>query len=179
MAGSAHRRDSCSCYLVGPDGVNTVRPRRRRACGELLSYDLRPLSATHHQHLPSWMPLATLLNCSLLIPSRVIHMPIESDNSKLSRRATPQCVTSPSAGRRPASRLFVVLTFAQPTAFTTGCGLVRHSVSSPGTTGSVFFVFGAGLRLCPTRGVAPLLPRHGAPQRSPLLVQGRQWLVVA
>ena len=39
----------------------------------------------------------------------------------------------------PASRLFVVLPFAQPTAFTAGCGLVRHSVSSPGTTGSVFW----------------------------------------
>ena len=27
---------------------------------------------------------------------------------------------------------------AKPTVFTAGCGLVRHSVSSPGTTGSVF-----------------------------------------
>ena len=77
----------------------------------------------------------------------------------------------------PDSRLFVVLPFAQPTAFTAGCGLVRRSVSSPGTTGSVFFC--AGLRLCPTRGVAPLLPRHGAPQGSPRLVQGRRWVVVA
>jgi len=32
-AGSAHRRDPCSCRLVGPDGANTVRPRPRRACG--------------------------------------------------------------------------------------------------------------------------------------------------
>ena len=39
----------------------------------------------------------------------------------------------------PASRRFVVLPFAQPTAFTVGCGLARRSVSSPGTTGSVFF----------------------------------------
>ena len=39
----------------------------------------------------------------------------------------------------PASRLFAVLPFAQPTAFTAGCGLVRRSVSSPGTTGSVFW----------------------------------------
>ena len=30
-AGSARRRDSCSCRLVGPHGVTTVRPRRRRA----------------------------------------------------------------------------------------------------------------------------------------------------
>ena len=50
----------------------------------------------------------------------------------------------------PASRLLVVLPFAQPTAFTAGCGLVRRSVSSPGTTGSA--VFGTGLRLSPTRG---------------------------
>ena len=61
----------------------------------------------------------------------------------------------------PASRLFVVLPFAQPTAFTAGCGLVLHSVSSPGTTGGVFF--GAELRLCPTCEVAPPLPRYGAP----------------
>ena len=47
------------------------------------------------------MFLATQLNCSSLIPSRVFHMPIGSDNSRLSGRATPQCVTSASAGRRP------------------------------------------------------------------------------
>ena len=80
----------------------------------------------------------------------------------------------PSVG--PDSRRLVVLPFAQPTAFTAGCGLVRRSVSSPGTTGSVF---GAGLRLSPTRGVAPLLPRHGATRGSPVLVRGRRWLVVA
>ena len=34
---------------------------------------------------------------------------------------------------------FCVLPFAQPTAFTAGCGLARRSVSSPGTTGSVFW----------------------------------------
>ena len=39
----------------------------------------------------------------------------------------------------PASRRFVVLPFAQPTAFTAGCGLVRLSVSSPGATRSVFW----------------------------------------
>ena len=68
---------------------------------ELLSYDLRPLLATHRLHLASWMPLATLLDCSSLIPSRVIHMPVGSDNSRRSRRVTPQGVTSSSAGRRP------------------------------------------------------------------------------
>ena len=39
----------------------------------------------------------------------------------------------------PANRRFVVLPFAQPTAFTAGCGLMRRSVSSPGTTGSVLW----------------------------------------
>ena len=52
------------------------------------------------------MPLATLLNCSSLITSRVIHMTIGRDNSRLSRRATPQSVTSPSAGRRPCQPTF-------------------------------------------------------------------------
>ena len=86
------------------------------------------------------MPSATLLNCSsLVIPSRVFHMPIGSDNSRMSRRATPQSVTSPSAGRRPCQPTFVVLPFAQPTPFTAGCGLARRSVSSPRTTGSVFW----------------------------------------
>ena len=92
-------------------------PRRSRRCQyrptataqslwKLLSYYLRPLLATHRLHLPSWMPLATLLNCSSLIPSRVVHMSIGSDNSRLSRRATPQCATSPSAGRRPCQPTF-------------------------------------------------------------------------
>ena len=76
----------------------------------ILSYGLRPLLATQRLHLPSWMPLATLLNCSSLIPSRVIHMPIGSDNSRLNRRATPQCVTSPSAGRRPSQPRFCCAT---------------------------------------------------------------------
>ena len=39
----------------------------------------------------------------------------------------------------PDNRLFVVLPFAQPTAFTSGCGLVGRSISSPGTTASVFW----------------------------------------
>ena len=37
----------------------------------------------------------------------------------------------------------------------------------------------AGLRLRPTRRVASTLPRHGASQGSPFLVQGRLWVVVA
>ena len=92
-------------------------PRRSRRCQyrptataqclwELLSYALRPFLATHRLHLPSWMPLATLLNCSALIPSHVIHMPIVSDNSRLSPRATPECVTSPSTGHRPCEPTF-------------------------------------------------------------------------
>ena len=123
------------------------------------------------------MPLATLLNCSSLIPSRVIYMPFGSDNSRLSRRATPQGVTSPSAGRRPCQP-----TFCRATLRTTNrlyrrmrIGAAQRKLSP--NHGERFF--GAGLRLCPTRGVTPLLPRHGASQGSPLLVQGRRWVVVA
>ena len=66
-------------------------------------------------------------------------------------------------------------TAKRPT-FTTGCALARHSLSSPGTTVN-FWV--AGLRLRPSRGMASPLPRHRAPQGSPLLIQGRRWVVVA
>ena len=58
----------------------------------------------------------------------------------MSRRATPRGVTSPSAGRRPCQPTFVVLPFAQPPAFTAGCGLARRGVNSPGSTGSVFLL---------------------------------------
>ena len=71
------------------------------------------------------MPLATLLNCSSLIPSRVIHRPFWSDNSRLSRRTTPQGATYYPSHNEPP--------------FTAGCGLVRRTVSSPGTTRSVFW----------------------------------------
>ena len=56
----------------------------------------------------------------------------------------------------------------KPTAFTAGCALARHGVSFPETTAFL----GTRLRLRPTRGVASPLPRHNAPQGSPLLVQG-------
>ena len=39
--------------------------------------------------------------------------------------------------------------------------------------------FGARPRLHPTRGVASPLPRYGASQGSPRLVQGRRWVMVA
>ena len=109
--GLTPRRESHGHGRVRPP-PQPLPPRRSRRCQyrptataqslrELLSYGLRPLKATHRLHLPSWMPLATMLNCSSLIPSRVIHMPIWSENGRLSRRVPPQCVTSPSAGRRP------------------------------------------------------------------------------
>ena len=65
---------------------------------------------------------------------------------------------------------------AKPTAFTAGCVLVRHSVSFSEQRRTSF---GPGLRLRPKRGVASPLSRHGAPQGSPLLIQGRRWVVVA
>ena len=78
-----------------------------QSLGELLSYDFfRLLLAARRLHLQSYMPLATLLNCSSLIPSRVVRMPTGSENSRLSRCARPQCVTSLSAGRRPCHPTF-------------------------------------------------------------------------
>ena len=96
------------------DDFSAPSGRFAQSLWELLSYGLCPLLATHRLHLRNWMPLATVLNCSSLIPSRVIHMPIGNDNIRLSRRATPQCVTSPSAGRRPCQ-----LTFCRGTLRTT------------------------------------------------------------
>ena len=59
------------------------------------------------------------------------------------QQAAPTCHATrryiPSAGRRPCQPTFFVLPFAQPTTFTAGCGMVRRSVSSPGTTGSVYW----------------------------------------
>ena len=104
-------------------------------------------------------------------------MPIASENSRLSRRATPQCVTSPSAGRRLCQP-----TFCRATLRTTNRIYRRMRIGSAQrklsrNRGGRFF--GAGLRLCPTHGVAPPLPRYGAPQGSPRLVQGRRWVGVA
>ena len=94
-AGSVHSGAPCSCRLAGLHGANSVRPRPRRACG----------NSTVTAHASSWRnadctykryrPLATLLNCSLLISSGDIYMPIESENSRLSRHVMPQGVTSP------------------------------------------------------------------------------------
>ena len=137
-----------------------------RACGNS-SYDLRPFFAILRQHLPSWMPLATLQNCSSLIPSRVIHIPIGSDNSRLSRRATPQGVISSSAGRRPRQPTFCRATLRTTTAFTAGCGLVRRSVGSPGNTGSLCW---RRATVVPHEQSGSAATRHGAPQGSPLLV---------
>ena len=86
-------------------------PRRSRRClyrptatvqrlWELLSSGLRPHWATYRLDLRGWMLLATLLNRSSPIPSRVIHMPMGCGNSRRNRRAAPQYVTSTSGGRR-------------------------------------------------------------------------------
>ena len=83
-----------------PQGAPTVRPRPRKAYIELLSYGSRLLLVTRRLHIQGRTPSATLLNCGSLIPSRVIHIPIGSESSKLSRRATLRCVTSLSAGHR-------------------------------------------------------------------------------
>ena len=104
-------------------------------------------------------------------------MPIGSENSRLSRRATPQCVTSPSAGRRPCQPIFCRATLRTTDRLyrRMRIGAAQRKLSRK--NGERFFV--AGLRMCPTRGVAPLLPRYGTPQGSPRLVQGRRWVVGA
>ena len=82
------------------------------------------------------------------------------------QQAEPTChatrrYITPSAGRRPCQPTFIVLPFAQPTAFTAGCGFVRRSVSSPGTTRSVFW---HRTTLEPdARGVASPLLRYDVP----------------
>ena len=55
---------------------------------ELHSYGLRLLLVTRRLHIQGRTPSATLLNCDSLIPSRVIHVPIGSESSTLSRRGT-------------------------------------------------------------------------------------------
>ena len=56
---------------------------------ELLSYGSRLLLVTRRLHIQGRTPSATLLDCGSLIPSRIIRMPIRSESSMLSRRATP------------------------------------------------------------------------------------------
>ena len=84
------------------------------------------------------MPLAMLLKCSSLIPSRVFRMPVGSENSRLSRRATPQCVRSPSAGRRPCQPTFCRATLRTivPLFRTSRNWLVKDDYTRPTTTSS-------------------------------------------
>ena len=80
-------------------GINFVRPRPRRASGN--SSPTTSASPWRHADcIQNLMPLVTLLKCSSLISSCGIRIPTGSENSRLSRRAMPQCGTSPSAGRR-------------------------------------------------------------------------------
>ena len=53
------------------------------------------------------------------------------------------------------------------------CGTARALPEQRGTFS------GAGLRMCPTRGVSSPISPYGAPQGSPSLVQGRRWVVLA
>ena len=71
------------------------------------------------------------------------------------QQAEPTChaarryITIGRPSALPADVLSCYPSHNQP-PYTAGCGLVRRSASSPGTTGSAFF--DAGLRLSPTRG---------------------------
>ena len=109
---------------------------------EVLSYDFRLLLATHRLHLQSKMPLATLLNYSSLTPSRVIHIPTGSENSRLSRRAMPQCATSLSACRRPCHPTFCRATprTSVPPFRTSRNWLVKDDYTRPTTTSSYSYV---------------------------------------
>ena len=118
LGGLTLRRESHGHGRVRPrPRPLTLSPRPSRRCQyrptatvqrlwKLLSYGFHSPLATHRLHLRGWMPMATLQNCSSPIPSRVIHMPIGCAKSRSNRRATPQCVTSPSDGRRPCRPTF-------------------------------------------------------------------------
>ena len=80
---------------------------------ELLSGGSRLLLVKRRLHMQGRTPSATLRNCGSLIPSRVIHTPIGSERSTLSRRATPWCVTSLSAGHRSCRPTFSVVRLLQ------------------------------------------------------------------
>ena len=54
-------------------------------------------------------------------------------------------------------------------------GLAQHELSR----NSGERILAPGIRLRPTLGVAPKLPRYGAPQGNPYFVQGRRWVVMA
>ena len=108
---SARRRDPWSCRLTGPHGATSVLPRPCRAYGNSSLTRLR--LATRRLHLQGRTPSATLLNCGSLIPSCVVRMPIGSERSTLSRRATRQCVTSLSTGHQPCAQFLAVLPLAQ------------------------------------------------------------------
>ena len=112
---------------------------------ELLSYSFRLLLVIRRLHLPGRMPSTTLLNCGSRIPSRDIRMPIESENSTVSRRATPHFATSISAGRCPCCPTFwratprtsvsasqtsgswrVIVDYIQPTTATSYSSVTGH-----------------------------------------------------
>ena len=87
--GSARRPDSS--YADSPFRAVTLPSDRDQGepIWELLSYGSRLLLVTCRLHIQGRTPSATLLNCGSLIPSRVVRMPIGSESSTLSRRATP------------------------------------------------------------------------------------------
>ena len=105
---------------------------------ELFFYGLRLLLVTRRLHLQGRMPSTTLLNCGSRIPSRVIRMPIGSENSTLSRRATPRYVTSLSAGRRLCHPTFWRATprTSVPPSQTSRSWRVRVDYIQPTTTSS-------------------------------------------
>ena len=107
-----------------------------------VSYGFRPSLATLRLHLQSWMPLATRLNRSSTIPSRVIHMPIGCGNNRRNRHAMPQYVTSTSGGRRPCRSTFCRATprTSVPPSRTSENWPVKVGCKRPTTISSFSFV---------------------------------------
>ena len=154
-----------------PDGRDRLRPSPRplpsptrrparyhfhpttttQSLWELLSYGLCLLLVTRQLHLQGRMPSTAVLSCGSRIPSRVIRMPIGSENSTLSRRATPRYVTSLSAGRRPCRPTYWRATprTSVPPSQISKSWRVRVDCIQPTTTSS----YSSGTRHCRQQGL--------------------------
>ena len=94
----------------------------------------------------------------------------------LARCGSGKWTSSSLATRFCATEPALRISTAKPTVCTARYELVLHIGNFLGVTASVP---GARLRLHATRRLASPLQRHGASQRSPLLVKGRRRFVVA
>ena len=117
------------CPPLGRLALEHLRRRSRpRTAFPLGRADEQPRQPTMHP----------LLNCSSLIPSRVVCMLTGSKNSKRGRRAMPQCDTSLSAGRRLCHPAFCRATphTSVPPFRTSRNWLVKDDYTRPTTASS-------------------------------------------